>query len=107
MMKGYNRLQAMLLTASDHVQIMLGLSIVEGSFAGFDAGPLHGEPISVQAGLSHKPDILLITVVMIHCVQRGFRKAGVLHLLHGPVIAVRVVAFHLVCRDGGAQQEVR
>ena len=75
---------------------MLQFLLVEHALLGLNAGPFDGKTVGIQSGICHEANILLIAVVVIHCIQRRLSKAGGFHVFQCPVVAVNVVAFHLM-----------
>ena len=75
---------------------MLDLAFVEFSLFRLNARPFDPEAVRVKTRFRKKPDILFVPVVMIAGVAAGLLEIGVLHMLHGPVIGMYIIAFHLV-----------
>ena len=92
--------------AADHLPVMLDFFFVKLSFFRLDSCPLDGETVGVQSGLRHQADIFFVTVIVIACDAAGLGKAGMGHLLLRPVIAVDIVALHLMGGGGRSDQKV-
>ena len=84
---------------------MLNCILAKAPFLRLDPRPFDGETVGIQPSLRHKADILFIAVIMIAGQAAGLRKAGMGQLLLRPVIAVNIVALHLVGSGGSANQK--
>ena len=65
-----------------------------------DARPLDGEAVGVQTGIGQQLNVLLVPIIMVTGKAAGLGEARVGQLLLRPVIAVEVVAFHLMGSRG-------
>ena len=82
--------------AAEHIAVVGDLPLVIAPFLRLDARLLDGKAVSVEPGVSHKSDIFLIAVVVIHRHTGGLGIIRMLQILHYPEIAVGVVALHLM-----------
>src|SRR5690348_16075923 len=74
---------------------------------GFDARPLDGKAIAIQAERSEQADVLLEAVVVVAGVERRLFKKGRAAMLQDPQVAVYVVTFYLVRSRSGAPNKIR
>ena len=84
---------------------MLDLSLVELAFLRLNARPLDGEAVGVQPCRSQQFYIFFIAVVMVAGLAARLGEAAVRQMLLEPVVAVYVVAFHLMGGGRRADQE--
>ena len=105
-MQGHDGLQAVFLAAADHIPVMRRFLFAEYAFLRLDPRPFDGKAIGVQPGFRHQLDILFIAVVVVAGNPAGLHKAGMGHLFLRPIVAVRIIALHLMGRCGRAQQEI-
>ncbi len=91
--------------AGDDFAIMLDLLIVKASLLRFDARPLNGKTVGVQSGLGQELDIFFVAIIVIAGEAAGFGEAGMGQMLLRPVVAVNVVALHLVGGGRRADQK--
>ena len=91
--------------AGDHLAVVLDLVFVKLPFLRLDARPLDREAVGVQPRVGQKHDVLLIAVVVIAGNAAGLCKAGVWQMFLRPVVAVDIVALHLMGGRGGSDEK--
>ena len=87
-----------IMAALQDLSVMLHFFFIPRILFRLDPGPFDGEPVTVEPGFRHQPDILLIAIVVVHRVQRRLVEHGVGHLLLRPVIIIDIISFHLMRR---------
>ena len=103
--EGDDGLYAICLAAGDDLAVMLDLRLVKLALLRLDAGPLNGEAVGVEPRPGQQYNVLLIAVIVVASQPAGLGKAGVGQQLLGPVVAVDIVALHLMGRRGGADEK--
>ena len=100
----YDGFHAVFAAALQYFAVMLDLTLVKHTGLRLDPRPFDGEAVGVQPRACQKFDVLLIAVIVVAGVAAGLIEAGKLHVFHGPVIAVDVIALHLMGCGGSADQ---
>ena len=88
-----------------HPPVVFQAGLRELAFLRFDARPLDGEAVRVEAQFRQQGDIFGIAVVVVAGVAGRFSVDGSRHVFKQPIVAVDVVPLDLVCGGGRAPQE--
>ena len=106
MMQRDNGGNAMLPAAEQHLTVMLNFFFVKAPLLRLDPRPFDAETIGIAAGSCQQGNILRVAVIMIAGFSTGLCEITVLYMLHQPIVAVSIIALHLV-RSGGRADEKR
>jgi len=93
------------MAGGQHAPVVFQLGARKSAALRFDARPLDGEAIGIEAERGQKPDVFGEAMVVVAGVHRGFDEQGGLDMFHDPQVAVDVVALDLVRSSGRAPQK--
>jgi hypothetical protein len=99
--------QSMPVTALQNLCVMIEFSVRIAALAGLYAGPLDTEAVAVEAKFGGERDVFGISVVAVTSVPGSLLEERGMDVFHQPAIAVAVIAFALMSRNGGAPKELR
>jgi hypothetical protein len=85
--------------------IVIEFGAGELAFFGFDARPLDGKTVGVEAEVSEHGDILRVEMVVVAGVAGRFLEHAVGNVFEGPEVARGVVAFNLRAGGGTAPEK--
>ena len=96
----------MLAAGGQHAAVMFELGVGEEALVGFNARPLEGKAIGVEAQIGQLADVLRVEMLVIAGVAGGFLEDALGQMFQGPEITVGIVALDLMACGGAAPEEL-
>ena len=104
-MEGDHRGDATRVTRRKHAPIVFQDGPRELALFRFNARPLQGEAVQVEAQLRQQGDVLWIAMIVVAGIAGGFCEDRLRHMFQQPYITVDVVPFDLMRRRGRSPQK--